>query len=489
MLINHLLIQLMCKRQSISIVLILLLVLMLISCHGNLTVKWWTSTQSKQWEEQRNILLEPADSFANFDAEIFTDSIQQKIEGFGGCFNELGWDALSRLDEVQREQVLKMLFSPDIGLKFNICRMPIGANDFSDGYYSLDDSVNDFSLEYFNIERDKKALIPYIKSALHYQKHLKIWGSPWTPPAWMKINGNYACTKSKNNNFNPDIQGKEGSDLIRNNDTILRAYAKYFTKYIKAYKEEDIEIYAIQVQNEFNSCQIFPSCTWSSSTLVKFIGDFLGPQFEKDRVNTDIWLGTIERPDIKNIDTILNNEKCKNYIKGLGFQWAGKGGVDSARIKYPSLELMETENECGNGSNDWKAAESTFGLMKKYFNSGVNSYMYWNMILDKTGKSHWGWKQNSLITINTKDRRVFYNPEYYLFKHFTNFIKPGSVKVLSKGKFEDILAFITPGNDLIIVVANTSPMPKIIRIKISNKLIETTIPKNSFSTFVYFNAI
>jgi glucosylceramidase len=462
---------------------------MLLSCRGNLTVKWWTSSPSRHWEEQRNILLEPADSFSNIDVEIFTDSTQQKIEGFGGCFNELGWDALSYLDEANREQVIKMLFSRDIGLNFNICRMPIGANDFSDGYYSLDDSINDYSLDYFNIERDKKALIPYIQSALRYQKHLKIWGSPWTPPAWMKLNNNYACAKSKKNNFKSELQGKEGSDLIQNNDTILKTYAKYFAKYIKAYKEEDIKIYAIHVQNEFNSCQIFPSCTWSTATLSKFIGDFLGPQFEKDRLKTGIWLGTIERSNFRDIDSILQNVKCKSYIQGLGFQWAGKYAVDSAHIKYPSLEIMQTESECGNGSNDWKAAEYTFGLMKHYFNKGVNSYMYWNMVLDKTGNSHWGWKQNSLITINTKNRKVTFNPEYFLFKHFSYFIEPGSIKVLTKGKFDDILAFITPRNDLIIVVANTSLMPKIIRMKIAGKLIETTIPKSSFSTFVYFNAI
>jgi glucosylceramidase len=479
----------MMKRQSISLVLSILSVLLICSCRGNLTVKWWTSTPSKQWEEQRNVLLEPADSFKNIDAEIFTDSIQQKIEGFGGCFNEMGWSVLSKLDKASREKVIKMLFCAETGLRFEICRIPVGANDFSNGYYSLDDSLNDYSLEYFTIDRDKDFLIPYIKSALNYNEHLKIWSSPWTPPAWMKINKNYACSKSKKNIFQSGPEGREGMDLIRNNDTIFKTYAKYLSRYIKAYKDEGINIDALHVQNEFNSCQIFPSCTWKASTLASFIGNYLGPQFNKDHIKTDIWLGTIERSDIRIIDTIMNSEKCRNFIKGFGFQWGGKELVKTAHMIYPSLELMQTESECGNGSNDWKAAEYTFSLMKSYFNSGVGSYMYWNMVLDETGKSFWGWKQNSLISINIKKNKIIYNPEYFLFKHFSYFVEPGSIKVQTKGKYEDILAFITPGNALVIVLANNSSVPKIIRLKIAKKIIEVAVPKSSFSTFVYYNAI
>jgi glucosylceramidase len=127
--------------------------------------------------------------------------------------------------------------------------------------------------------------------------------------------------------------------------------------------------------------------------------------------------------------------------------------------------------------------------MKTYFNAGANSYMYWNLVLNETGKSHWGWKQNSLITIDRTKKRVFYNPEYFLFKHFSYFIEPGSTKVLTKGKFKDILAFVTPSNDLIIVVTNNSLMPKLLRIKVAKKMIQTVVPKNSFNTFVYLNAV
>lgn len=475
-------------KRKLNRLVILVIGLSLFSCHGNLTVRWWSSTPKKLWEEQRNILLQKYDSTITIDAEIFTDSVEQEIDGFGGCFNELGWDALSKIDEISSKKVLSMLFSAENGLNFNICRVPNGASDFARNFYSLDDSVNDYSLDYFNIERDKKILIPYVKAAMHFQKHLKIWSAPWTPPVWMKINQNYACKSSKKNSFVSELEGNNNRNQILFNDTVLKVYAKYFVKYIKAYKEEDIRIYGIYVQNSFGSCQTFPSCTWTFSSVDKFIGNYLGPQFNKDRIKTEIWFGTIEKPLTDSIISEIENITCSEYIKGFGFQWNGKEIASSFHLKYPKIKLMQTENESGDGSNNWQTAMQTFNYMKLYFNAGINAYLYNNMILDESGLNIWGRKQNSLITINSQTKKVIYNPEYYIFKHFS-YIVPGSMKVMVKGKFNNILSFITPANDLIIVAANVSSIPKILRIKVENKIIETVISKNSINSFLYFNAV
>jgi glucosylceramidase len=149
---------------------------------------------------------------------------------------------------------------------------------------------------------------------------------------------------------------------------------------------------------------------------------------------------------------------------------------------------MQTESECGNRSNDWKSAENTFALMKQYFNNGVNSYLYGNLVLDETAKSKWGGKQNSLVTVNREKNDIQFNPELYLFKHFSNFIKAGSYKVLVKGKYADILGFVTPSDDMVIILANNTDIPKFVRIKIGKKYIETVVAKHSFNTFLYYNA-
>ena len=96
-----------------------------------------------------------------------------------------------------KEAVLRELFAPGVGANFTVCRMPIGANDFSLDWYSYDEVPDDFSLEHFSISRDLETLVPFIKGALQYQPDLKLWASPWSPPTWMKTNKHYAAKPSE----------------------------------------------------------------------------------------------------------------------------------------------------------------------------------------------------------------------------------------------------------------------------------------------------
>lgn len=123
------------------------------------------------------------------------DKPRQAVEGFGACFNELGWTSLSALSPKQRHDILRELFAPGVGANLTICRMPVGANDFSRGWYSYDETPDDFALDHFGIDNDLETLIPFIKGAQEHQPDLKLWASPWSPPTWMKRNKHYACVQ------------------------------------------------------------------------------------------------------------------------------------------------------------------------------------------------------------------------------------------------------------------------------------------------------
>src|SRR5437879_884996 len=142
----------------------------------------------------------------------------QTMEGFGGCFNELGWTSLSKLSDGDRESVLRELFDPVAGARFSLCRMPIGANDFALKAYSYDETKDDFELKHFSIENDRATLIPFIQAAQRYQPKLRVWASPWSPPSWMKKNGFYAEAAGragqKDNGIRPDQIGHEGENMF-----------------------------------------------------------------------------------------------------------------------------------------------------------------------------------------------------------------------------------------------------------------------------------
>jgi glucosylceramidase len=97
---------------------------------------------------------------------INVSNAYQTMEGFGGCFNEKGWDALSALNQTARDSVISALFDPSSGTRFSINRMPIGSSDFADNYYSLDDTSADFQIQNLSLARDREKLIPYIKAAM-----------------------------------------------------------------------------------------------------------------------------------------------------------------------------------------------------------------------------------------------------------------------------------------------------------------------------------
>lgn len=478
--------------------------LSLISCtqeNQEKKVSWVSSTQDKQWQTQVDVPLSIFNG--TVDVEILMDRPLQEIEGFGTCFNELGWESLSLLSDEDREQIMEELFAPNKGANFTICRMPLGANDFSKEWYSYNETEGDFEMRNFSIANDLNTLVPYIKNALKYYPKLKIWASPWSPPVWMKRNKHYASRSSLmpanvpdsvktmmrdsfgmdltgiDNGLKPGQEAPEGTDNFIQEDTYFEAYSLYFSKFIEAYRDQGIDIAMVMPQNEFNSDQVFPSCTWTAKGLNRFL-EHLVPTMKAQ--NVDVFFGTMERPDHRLVDTILNNPKIKEAIKGVGFQWAGKESIAQIHRDYPEKTLYQTEQECGNGYNDWAYCTYAWGLMKHYLKNGTNAYMYWNTSLKEGGRSTWGWHQNSLVSVDTTNNTYKYNYEYYLLKHVSHYVKPGARRLETKGGFEDILAFENKDKSVAIVLRNESPETKTLHLRIGTKVLAPTLKADSYNT-------
>lgn len=431
-------------------------------------VKWISSTAAAPWVAQKDIALATNRDDAPYDLVVRLDKPQQTIDGWGGCFNELGWVALQTLPPEAREEVLQNLFEPGRGLNFTICRMPIGASDYATNWYSLDDTPGDFELKHFNLDRDRTMLLPYIKAAMKFQPALKIWGSPWSPPAWLKVNQAYNCN---------------GTNRFIQDEKHLSSHANYLAKYVQAYRAEGVNVFAIAVQNEPFASQVFPSCVWSPVELRDFIGQYVGPTFQREKLDAQIWLGTFNNNQFSAFDTSLSDRRAAKFISAVGMQWAGKNAIAEINEHYPKLKKVQTESECGDGSFDWKAAEYTFSLMKHYLNNGANLYTYWNMVLDDSGRSAWGWKQNALVSVNKATGKPAYAPEFYLFKHFSYFVPASSVKLPCAGNFDDALAFRTPDGHAVIVLVNTQNFAQSVGVKIGVQNLSAKLPPKSFNTF------
>lgn len=438
-----------------------LMAMTLFACQApkNSDVLQIVSTEQEPWKEVA--VQASAAGTQPLDLKIDLNRKGQQMDGFGACFNELGWTSLSLLPEADRTAIMEELFKPGKGANFSICRMPVGANDFSRQWYSYNEVDADFEMYNFSINNDYATLIPFIKSALSNNPELRIWASPWCPPTWMKHNRHYASAYNGNNNniayrngLPKERVGYEGTDMFILEPEYLQAYALYFKKFIQAYREAGISIFGVMPQNEFNSAQVFPSCCWTAKGLATFIGKYLGPAMQEE--NVEVLMGTMERANYLLVDSIMKDPDAGKYIKGVGFQWAGQGAIADIHRLYPDLKLYQSEQECGDGKNNWDGLLHSWGLLKHFIKNGASVYDYWNISLKKGGISRWGWAQNSLVVVDEDTHQYVYTIEYYLMKHISHFVQKGAYLLQTDGSATDnTLTFVNPDNSVIVLTVET----------------------------------
>ncbi|WP_340112702.1 glycoside hydrolase family 30 protein [Maribellus mangrovi] len=485
-------------RRSIPVILFLLIGLI---THAQ-KFQWTSSTEGEIWK-QTSIQLEKT-SNVETSLTVGEDDYIVTFKAWGGTFNEKGWDALNMLPREKQEIILKKLFAPDGDLRYTLGRFSMNANDYARDWYSCDEVPGDFQLKYFNIDRDKTSIIPFIKAAQSYNPELRFWISPWSPPSWMKINQYYSVvSNSEFNELDPkldyllfeDVDDKDKSvfpNQVTENDYFiqdpryLQTYADYFSKYISAYQKEGIDIGMVMFQNEAWSYTPYPGCAWTADGIIRFNVEYLAPTLKKDHPDVKVYLGTINTNRYDIIDEVLSDPRMPKTIQGVGFQWEGGQILPKLREKYPDYKYVQTESECGWGSFDWGAGEHTFNLINHYLGNGCEEYTFWNSILYDNGVSGWGWIQNSLIRVNSETKAVTYTPEYYAVKHYTTSVPSGSVVKTFKSGREDkipILVVFTPDDKYVVLVGNFTDEEQEVSVKIEGKYLNVKVKAHSFNTF------
>ena len=210
--------------------------------------------------------------------------------------------------------------------------------------------------------------------------------------------------------------------------------------------------------------------------------------------NVQLWPGTLNGDPINDGDnindrlvTVMENPVANAFVSGMTFQYDIRNLIGRAGKLYPDKELIELESKCFSGRNSWDDAMDLYGLMKHYLEGGASSYFAWNMVLNETGISTWHWRQNSLITINQNTGKVTYNGEYYVMRHFSQFVKPGAKRVLATGHWGDKLASVNPDGSTVLVVANLAKRSYEVVLKVAGRpagTFKAELPGRSVNTFI-----
>jgi len=411
------------------------------------------------------------------DVSLDPNATYQDWVGFGGTFNEAGWEVLLLLSPSERDRAMRLLFDPNEGTRFTWGRVPVGSSDYGLVRYTLDEVPGDYSMARFSIERDREYLIPYIRAAQALNPTLRFWASPWTPPPWMKDNNDY-----------------DAGNMLNDPET-LGAHALYLARFVEEYANEGINIEAIYPQNEPGWPQDYPSCAWTIEQMTDYIGNYLGPLFAQRLPTTEIWLGTISNPiNDPMVYSVMGDATASAYITGIGLQW----GMDYYAAQYIAdfgLPLMQTEHRCGNypwegadqtrAPNDYAYAVESWILIHRWLEAGANSYFAWNMVLDTVGLNLdvvRPWAQNALLTVERSTNTLIVTPAYYVFRHFSGFIDPGAVRISTAGSIGNVLAFQNPDGSVVTVMHNPGDTPRPTTVGWGATTVEFEVPAVGWAT-------
>lgn len=409
---------------------------------------------------------------------IHPEVVYQEIEGFGGAFTESGAVTLDKMSRKKRQEIIKAYFDPGAGLGYSLCRTHINSCDFSLGNYAYVEKPGDDRLISFSIAHDEKSLIPFIKEAKAARQGapLKLFASPWSPPAWMKTTG------TMNN----------GGKLKKK---FRDAWARYIAKYVAAYEKKGIPIWGLTVQNEPKATQRWDSCVFTAEEERDFVKLHLGPVLGRSgrgNVKIMVWDHNKERI-FERARTILSDAKAARYIWGVGFHWYSGDhfeGLAMTHEKFPAAKLLFTEGcvERGVKLGTWETGERYGHDIMGNLNNHAVGWVDWNMVLDETGgPNHVGNFCDAPIIANTKTDSIFRESSFYYIGHFSKFIMPGARRI-GCSRYTDrleVAAFRNPDRSIIVVALNRTDVTIPFNLRTRHGLAGVTAMPHSIVTMRY----
>ena len=409
-------------------------------------------------------------------SSIKVDSTQkfQSIDGFGFCLTDGSAYLINSMSAEEKDNLLNELFSTDsnsIGISY--LRVSIGASDLSSHVYSYDDlpaGETDINLSKFSIDENKKDLIPVLKMILKINPEIKILGSPWSAPVWMK-----------------DNESSVGGSLQKK---YYDVYANYFVKYIQAMKAEGMNIDAITPQNEPLNPKNNPSMYMSAEDQRDFIKNNLGPAFANVGISTKIICYDHNADEPQYPLTILQDAEARKYVDGSAFHLYGGdiSALSQVHDAFPEKNIYFTEQYTGSGSSfagdlSWAINNLIIGATKNW----SRNVLEWNLASDPNLGPHTdGGCTTCLGAVTVDGNAITKNQSYYIIAHASKFVRPGSVRIYSS-EIPGIssVAFLTPGGQKILIALNTGSQWQQFNIQFDGKTASASLNSGAVATYVW----
>jgi glucosylceramidase len=429
--------------------------------------------QSVLLQKQTTPLGFTSSSNTNATVEVDSTIAYQTVDGFGYTLTGGSAYLINRLQATQKSALLQELFgNGDNSIGISYLRVSIGASDLSAEVFSYNDlsaGQTDVNLVNFSLSKDTVDVIPLLKEILLINPNIKIMGSPWSPPVWMKDNTNSI-----------------GGSLL---SQYYGAYAQYFVKYIQAIKANGIKIDAITPQNEPQHGGNNPSMVMSALQQADFIKNHLGPAFRSAGISTKIivWDHNCDNPNYP--ITILNDALAKSFIDGAAFHlYNGDiSALSAVHALHPDKNLYFTEQWTGakgsfDGDLKWHMKNVVIGSMKNWSKVALE----WNLASDGGYNPHTPGGCTECKGAITLDGAINRNVGYYIIAHASKFVPQGSVRIesVNVGNIYNV-AFKIPDGRKVLIAVNDGNSAASFNIKFKGKWATTSLPAGAVGTYIW----
>ncbi len=424
-------------------------------------------------QKQSGLLAFSTTTNANPTLDVDSTISYQTVDGFGYTLTGGSAYLINHLSAAQKSSLLQELFGTgDNSIGISYLRVSIGASDLSTEVFSYNDlpvGQTDISLVNFSLSKDTVDVIPVLKEILLINPNIKILGSPWSPPVWMKDNGNSMGGSLQTQYYN--------------------VYANYFVKYIQAMKARGITIDAITPQNEPQHGGNNPSMVMSALQQADFIKNNLGPAFQTAGLATKIivWDHNCDNPAYP--ITILNDAAAKAFVDGSAFHlYNGDiSALSTVHAAHPDKNLYFTEQWTGaNGSFDgdlkWHVKNVIIGSMRNWSKVALE----WNLANDGGYNPHTPGGCTECKGAITLDGAINRNVGYYIIAHASKFVPPGSVRIESNnaaGIFN--VAFRIPDGRKIMIAVNDGTVAVNFNIRYKGKIAVASLAAGAVATYMW----
>jgi glucosylceramidase len=436
---------------------------------------WLTNgNQSALLEKQTAVLTfgTAANNYTNIEVDSTTRF--QTIDGFGYTLTGGSATLINQMPPAAKATLLQELFGSGEGsIKVSYLRISIGASDLNAAPFTYNDlptGQTDLNLTTFSLNPDKTDLIPLLKEIVAINPNIKIMGSPWSPPVWLKDNGKFV-----GGSLQPIYYG---------------VYAQYFVKYIQQMKAEGITIDAITPQNEPLNPNNNPSLLMTATQQTDFIKNNLGPAFQAAGIATKIICYDHNCDDTNYAITVLSDAKAKVFVNGSAFHlYAGSiSALTTVHNASPGKQVYFTEQYTDSkgdfgGDLKWHLKNVIIGATRNWSRNALE----WNLANDPSFGPHTaGGCTTCKGALTISGSNVSRNVSYYIVGHASKFVPVGSVRIGSNvsGNLQTV-AFQTPNGKKVLIVENDGSDAATFNIKFNNKWTTTQLQGGSVATYVW----